>query len=87
MQKKQTMFNYRFVTMKQPLKFDVRLPYGGIAIPAGTRSVDIAFGQSSFVRDVETGRMYRKDFNEGLEPNEARCNVYRRHNGKVVYHA
>lgn len=87
MKKNSSTCNYRFVTMKQPLKFDVRLPYGRVAIPAGTRKVDIAFGQSSFVRDVETGRMYRKDFDEGLWPNEVRCNVYRRHNGKVVYHA
>ena len=77
---------YKFITMKEPLKFPVSVGTK-VVIPAGQRRVQIAFGQSSFVRNIETGAFYRKPFNATLNENEVRCNVYRKSWNSPIVHS
>lgn len=77
---------YKFVTMKKPLQHTV---YCGtkVAIPEGTRRVQIAFGASHLVRNTDTGSVYAVDFSIPLEANEKRLNVYRRYRSERLIHA
>lgn len=76
----------KFVTMKKPLQHAV---YNGtkVAIPEGAKRIQIAFGASHLVRNLDTGRVYPVDFGVQLEANERRCNVYRRYGSKHLVHA
>ena len=78
--------NYKWTTMKKPLKYSVLTGTNEIAIPAGTENVKIAFNQSNLVRNNTTGRIYRLERGIKTKPNEQRLNVYLNpKNNELIY--